>query len=136
MNDFLATAGPALDLLGWLTLLGAVVFFAWAWAAGRGHRRWSVIEARVVTMDGERCLVWESADGTLVARTLAEDQLPGAADADSATVYQLSTSRTHWRTTPPENHAGALRVIGWIMFGIAVLANALGLLDAALLDGA
>lgn len=135
MREFLATVGPALDLLGWVTLFGAVTFFAWAWLAGRGMRHWRVAVARVATMDGERCVVWEASDGAPVTRRLAEDQLPGVGDGEAATVYQRGTGRMHWRTTPPENHAGLLRVIGWAMFGLAVAANALGLLDAALLDG-
>jgi hypothetical protein len=73
VDGLLRAIGPALDLLGWIALAGALACFVWAWAARRRHARWAAVEARVTVLEGQLCLVWQTEDGATISRLLEED---------------------------------------------------------------
>lgn len=118
--------GPVLDLAGWIALAVAGAFLVWAAIQRRGLRRWTSMPCRIEVMDGQPCVVWISPEGTAHAHPLGDDD-----GTPPGQVFFRSGRLVRWRLSPPVDNTPVLRRTGYVLLGVCLVANVLGLVGAA-----
>jgi len=136
VREILAGLGPALELIGWVALLGALGFLIASRAAARHHRAWLPAACRAVELEGQRCLVFEDSGGTAHSVLLEDGALnpdPGSAPTE---LYYRPGREHEPRLDRPESHHGTLALAGWVLLGLFALCNVLPLAAQAVTTGA
>lgn len=121
MREILEAVGPALELFGWIALVGALAFFVVARVSRNGHSRWLEAACEVTELEGQACLVWASADGTAHSRAL-EDLEPEPGE-NPERVYYKEAAPQRIQLDPPRSHARFMLVLAWTMLGLWALSN-------------
>lgn len=121
MREILEAVGPALELFGWIALLGAVGFFVVARGSRRGHSRWREATCELTELEGQQCLVWSSADGTAHSRAL-EDIEPRPEGNPGRLYYKEKTPHLI-QLEQPRSHARFMLALAWTMLGLWALSN-------------
>lgn len=121
VHEILAALGPALELFGWIALLGAVGFFVMARVSRSVHATWREAPCAVTELEGQQCLVWSSGDGTAHSRAL--DELDHASAGDPSRVYYKVSAPHRIQLEPPRSHVRFLLALAWSMLVLWALCN-------------
>lgn len=121
MREILAALGPALELFGWIALFSALGFFVVARVSRKSQQNWREAPCEVTQLEGQACLVWNSADGTAHSRALEE--LEPAPSAIPDRVYYKVAAPRQIQLEQPRSHVRFMLVLAWSMLALWVLCN-------------
>ncbi|MET1035202.1 MAG: hypothetical protein ABWX68_08215 [Arthrobacter sp.] len=129
MHDLAASMGPVLDLVGWVGLVGSVVFFVAAAVVRARHGHWVSAPCHTQLLENQECIVWRTPDGSVVSHVLHGAPADGR---PPETVYYREANPRRWQTHAPQDGSRALRTTGWALAALFLACQALGLAAAAL----
>jgi hypothetical protein len=126
VTDPIAAAGVIAELFTWIGLLlggGALVagFIRGAMMRQPRTHRGAVVEVEEHSVTFR----WFGEDGGLHEATAPPLRRRSMSVGDEVTVYTPRSSPEHGRIDPVDHLGRTLRVIGWVLFGIGLLAAAL-----------
>ena len=126
MREILAAIGPALELFGWIALVGAIGFFVVARVSRRSQQNWREAPCEITELEGQECLVWTSADGT--AHSRAFDELEPVPSGNPDRVYYKVNAPQKIQIEQPRSHVRFMLVLAWTMLGLWALCNVVPLI--------
>ena len=125
MQELLRSLGPALDLIGWVALIAAAGFYAFALAERRRDSGWKTADYEIAVLEGQECLVFHTADGTIRSELLVlESPRPPIGEP---LVYYREDKTGSWQLEKPRSQ---VRFLYWTAAALAsgfVLSKALGI---------
>lgn len=124
MQDLLTSLGPALDLIGWVALIAAAGFYAFALAERRRDAGWKTAGYQIAMLEGQECLVFHTADGTIRSELLVLEH-PRVPEGD-ALVYYRDDKTGSWQLDKPHSQ---VRFLYWTAAALVtgfVLSQVLG----------
>lgn len=133
MREILGAVGPALELFGWFALLGAIGFFVVARFSRRGHATWREAPCEVTSLEGQRCLVWNTGDGVAHSRVLADLEHGAELSIVPKRVFYKESAPLHIRLVPPRSNVRFMLVLAWTMTALWILSNVVPLIMQQLL---
>ncbi|MFI8412738.1 hypothetical protein ACIGB6_09700 [Paeniglutamicibacter gangotriensis] len=113
MRDLLISLGPALNLIGWVALIAACGFYAFALAERRRDAGWMSAEYRIAVLEGQDCLVFHTADGTVRSELLVLER--PSEPADGSLVYYREDKTGSWQLEKPRSQ---VRFLYWTAAGL------------------
>lgn len=114
MRNLLSSLGPTLDLLGWVALIAAAGFYAFAVAESRKDAGWKCTNYRVTVFEGQECLVFHTSDGTVRSELLVLEHHPKPAGEDL--VYYREDKTGSWQLEKPRSQ---VRFLYWTAGALA-----------------
>lgn len=114
MQDLLRSLGPALDLIGWVALIAAAGFYAFALAERRRDAGWKTADYRIAVLEGQECLVFHTADGTIRSELLVLER-PHPPEGE-ALVYYRDDKTGSWQLEKPRSQ---VRFLYWTAAALA-----------------
>jgi hypothetical protein len=124
VQDLLTSLGPALDLIGWVALIAAAGFYAFALAERRRDAGWKTAGYQIAMLEGQECLVFHTADGTIRSELLVLEH-PRVPEGD-ALVYYRDDKTGSWQLDKPHSQ---VRFLYWTAAALVtgfVLSQVLG----------
>lgn len=125
MQDLLASLSPALDLIGWVALIAAAGFYAFAMAERRRDAGWKSADYEIAVLEGQQCLVFHTSDGTIRSELLVLES--PRATVEKARVYYREDKTGSWQLEKPRSQ---VRFLYWTAAALAagfVLSKVLGI---------
>lgn len=126
MQDLLTSLGPALDLIGWVALIAAAGFYVFALAERRRDAGWKTADYEIATLEGQECLVFHTADGTIRSELLVLER--PLHPAGEALVYYREDKTGSWQLEKPHSQVRFLYWTAAALAGGFVLSQVLGVI--------
>ncbi|MBV1778003.1 hypothetical protein KRR55_02605 [Paeniglutamicibacter sp. ABSL32-1] len=126
MQDLLTSLGPALDLIGWVALIAAAGFYAFAVAERRRDAEWKTADYEIAVLEGQECLVFHTADGTIRSELLVLEH-PRAPEG-KALVYYREDKSGSWQLEKPRSNVRFLYWTAAALAAVFALSKVLGII--------
>jgi hypothetical protein len=124
VQDLLTSLGPALDLIGWVALIAAAGFYAFALAERRRDAGWKTAGYQIAMLEGQECLVFHTADGTIRSELLVLEH-PRVPEGE-ALVYYRDDKTGSWQLDKPHSQVRFLYWTAAALMAGFVLSQVLG----------
>ncbi|NKG19574.1 hypothetical protein [Paeniglutamicibacter terrestris] len=126
MQDLLISLGPALNLIGWVALIAAAGFYAFAVAERRRDAEWKSTDYQIAVLEGQECLVFHTADGTIRSELLVLEH-PHVPEG-AALVYYREDKTGSWQLEKPRSHVRFLYWTAASLLAGFILSKVLGVI--------
>lgn len=114
MRNLLSSLGPTLDLMGWVALIAAAGFYAFAVAESRKDAGWKCASYEIRVFEGQECLVFHTSEGTIRSELLVLEHHPTSPGQEL--VYYREDKTGSWQLEKPSSQ---VRFLYWTAGALA-----------------